>query len=150
MAMYFDRQYFRVCLTVYIWDTVLFGDPLAPQNTAAALILLLIWFCCGVVLLVRSHTEPEAIQKPVVVVREQKKVTGVGMFLWLLGNISLFMAVAVISAVPVDGSAVFWQQQVFCHILWRLDAPGRAKSLYVYIPGYFHLVYQQLGQTEEI
>ena len=124
-----------VFVSLFIFGILFFfGDPLAPQNTAAALILLLIWFCCGVVLLVRSHTEPEAIQKPVVVVREQKKVTGVGMFLWLLGNIFLFMAVAVISAVPVDGSAVFLAAAgVFVTFfgVWMLLA-GRNRSMFIF------------------
>ena len=83
------------------------GDPLAPQNAAAVLILLLIWFGYGLILLLNHHTEPEKMQKPVVVLREQKKVTGVGIFLWLLGSAFLFMAVAVASAAPVDGSTVF-------------------------------------------
>ncbi len=111
-----------------------FGEPLAPQNAAAALILLLIWFGCGVVLLVRSHTEPEEIQKPVVVVWEQKKVTGVGIFLWLLGNIFLFMAVAVISAVPVDGSTVFLAAvSVLATFLgvWMLLA-GRNRAMFIF------------------
>ena len=83
------------------------GDPLASQNAAAVLILLLIWFGYGLILLLNHHTEPEKMQKPVVVLREQKKVTGVGIFLWLLGSAFLFMAVAVASAAPVDGSTVF-------------------------------------------
>lgn len=83
------------------------GDPLAPQNAAAVLILLLIWFGYGLILLLNHHTEPEKMQKPVVVLREQKKVTGVGIFLWLLGSAFLFMAVAVASAAPVDCSTVF-------------------------------------------
>jgi hypothetical protein len=111
-----------------------FGEPLESQNAAVAWILLLIWFCYGWILLLHRHTEPEEIQRPVVVLREQKKVTGVGIFLWLLGNIFLFMAVAVASAVPVDGSTVFLAViGVFITFFgaWMILA-GRNRSMFVF------------------
>ena len=124
-----------VLVSLFLFVIMFFvGDPLAPENTAAALVLLLIWFCYGLVLFMCRHREPENMHKPVVVLREQKLVTGVGIFLWLLGNIFLFMAAAVMSAVPVDGSTVFLAViGVFITFfgVWMILA-GRNRSMFVF------------------
>ena len=113
-----------------------FDEPLEAQNAAVTLILLLIWFCFGLALLLCRHREPEETQKPVVVLREQKLVTGVGIFLWLLGSIFLFMAIAVAVAVadPVDGVTLFLAAiGVFLTFfgVWMILA-GRNRCLFVF------------------
>ncbi len=125
-----------VSVSLFLFVILFFtGDPLAPQNTAIELILLLIWFSSGLILLLHRHREPEdMLHKPVVVLREQKKVTGVGIFLWLLGSVFLFMAVAVASVVPVDGSTVFLGAiGVFVTFfgVWMILA-GRNRSMFVF------------------
>ena len=124
-----------VAVSLFLFVILFFaGDPLAPQNAAVELILLLIWFGFGLILLLHRHTEPEEIQKPVVVLREQKKVTGVGIFLWLLGSVFLFMAVAVTLAVSIDGSTIFLGSVgVFVTFLgvWMILA-GRNRSMFVF------------------
>ena len=124
-----------IIISLFLFVILFFaGEPLAPQNAAAVLILLLIWFGFGLILLLHRHTEPEEMQKPVVVLREQKKVTGVGIFLWLLGSAFLFMAVAVASAAPVDGSTVFLGGVgVFVTFfgVWMILA-GRSRSMFVF------------------
>ena len=128
--------YTSAVVSLFLFVILFFaGDPLAPQNTAIELILLLIWFSSGLILLLHRHREPEdMLHKPVVVLREQKKVTGVGIFLWLLGSVFLFMAVAVASAVPVDGSTIFLGAiGVFVTFfgVWMLLA-GRNRSMFVF------------------
>ena len=137
---------------VFIFGILFFvGDPLAPQNAAAALVLLLTWLGYGLVLLLHRHTEPEEIQKAVVVLREQKLVTWVGIFLWLLGNIFLFMAVAVTSAVPVDGTTVFLAVLgvlVTFFGVWMLLA-GRNRSMFVF-PDHSVLYISSLGRQKNL
>lgn len=128
--------YTSAVVSLFLFVILFFaGDPLAPQNTAIELILLLIWFSSGLILLLHRHRESEdMLHKPVVVLREQKKVTGVGIFLWLLGSVFLFMAVAVASAVPVDGSTIFLGAiGVFVTFfgVWMLLA-GRNRSMFVF------------------
>lgn len=128
--------YTSAVVSLFLFVILFFADdPLAPQNTAIELILLLIWFSSGLILLLHRHREPEdMLHKPVVVLREQKKVTGVGIFLWLLGSVFLFMAVAVASAVPVDGSTIFLGAiGVFVTFfgVWMLLA-GRNRSMFVF------------------
>ena len=128
--------YTSAVVSLFLFVILFFaGDPLAPQNTAIELILLLIWFSSGLILLLHRHREPEdMLHKPVVVLREQKKVTGVGIFLWLLGSVFLFMAVAVASAVPVDGSTIFLGAiGIFVTFfgVWMLLA-GRNRSMFVF------------------
>ena len=111
-----------------------FDEPLEAKNAAVTLILLLIWFCFGLALLLCRHREPEETQKPVVVLREQKLVTGVGIFLWLLGSIFLFMAIAVAVADPVDGVTLFLAAiGVFLTFfgVWMILA-GRNRCLFVF------------------
>ena len=128
------------------------GDPLAPKNALVALILLLIWCASGLILLLHRHREPEnMLHKPVVVLREQKAVTGVGIFLWLLGGIFFFMAVAVASAVPVDGSTVFLAIiGVFVTFfgVWMLLA-GRNRSMFVF-PDHSVLYISSLGRQKNL
>ncbi len=141
-----------VFVPVFIFGILFFvGDPLAPQNAAAALVLLLTWLGYGLVLLLHRHTEPEEIQKAVVVLREQKLVTWVGIFLWLLGNIFLFMAVAVTSAVPVDGTTIFLAVLgvlVTFFGVWMLLA-GRNRSMFVF-PDHSVLYISSLGRQKNL
>ena len=145
--------YTSAVVSLFLFVILFFaGDPLAPQNTAIELILLLIWFSSGLILLLHRHREPEdMLHKPVVVLREQKKVTGVGIFLWLLGSVFLFMAVAVASAVPVDGSTIFLGAiGVFVTFfgVWMLLA-GRNRSMFVF-QDYSVLYISSLGRQKKL
>lgn len=124
-----------IVFSLFLFAVLFFsGEPLEPQNAAVTLLLLLIWCCFGVILLLCRHTEPEETQLPVVVLRERKTVTGVGIFLWLLGGIFLFMAIAVAVADPVDGFTIFLAAigllLMFVGV-WMILA-GRNRSMFVF------------------
>ncbi len=111
-----------------------FGDPLETQNAAMTLVLLLVQLGCGLALLLCRHIEPEEIGPPIVVLRERRLVTGIGLIVWLIGGIIMFMAIAVAAAVPVD-AVTFFLALVGVPItllgVWMILA-GRNRSLFVF------------------
>lgn len=110
-----------------------FGDPLEAQNAGMTMILLLVLSGFGLTLFLCRHTEPEEIQQPLAVLRENKMVTGVGILIWLIGIIVMFMAIAVAVAVPVDAATCFLAlagvSATFFGV-WMVLA-GRNRSLFV-------------------
>ena len=111
-----------------------FGDPLEAQNAGMTMILLLVLSGFGLTLLLCRHTETENIQQPLAVLREQKMVTGVGILVWLIGLVVMFMAIAVAVAVPVDAATCFLAlagvSATFFGV-WMVLA-GRNRSLFVF------------------
>ena len=98
------------------------------------MILLLVLSGFGLTLLLCRHTETENIQQPLAVLREQKMVTGVGILVWLIGLVVMFMAIAVAVAVPVDAATCFLAlagvSATFFGV-WMVLA-GRNRSLFVF------------------
>lgn len=110
-----------------------FGDPLESQNAGMTMVLLLVLSGFGLALLLCRHTEPEDIRQPLAVLREQKMVTGVGILVWLIGLIVMFMAIAVAVAAPVDAVTCFLALvgvSVTFFGVWMILA-GHNRSLFV-------------------
>lgn len=84
-----------IAFSLFMFAVALFaGEPVALPNAAAILLMLLPMFVFGLALLLCRHIEPNQSQ-PIVVMREQKAVTIIGMILWLFGAVLLFMGIAV-------------------------------------------------------
>lgn len=123
-----------IAFSLFMFAVALFaGEPVALPNAAAILLMLLPMFLLGLALLLCRHIEPNQSQ-PIVVMREQKAVTIIGMILWLFGAVLLFMGIAVAVAVPVDGITAFFGLTgsfVFFFGTWMLLA-GCNRTLFVF------------------
>lgn len=123
-----------IAFSLFMFAVALFaGEPVALPNAAAILLMLLPMFVLGLALLLCRHIEPYQSQT-IVVMREQKAVTIIGMILWLFGIVLLFMGIAVAVAVPVDGITAFFGitgSFVFFFGTWMLLA-GCNRTLFVF------------------
>ena len=97
-----------VAMAVFLLVIALFsGEPLETESVGMVAVLIGILGGCGLALLLCRCQESEEMRQQIVVVREQKAVTGVGVIVWLIGMVVMFMTIAVAVAVPVDGTTIF-------------------------------------------
>ena len=97
------------------------------------LLLLLLGF--GFLLMFCRHTEPEETQRAIVVVRERKMITVIGIIIWVLSLVVMLAAVIVAGTPPFDAMLTFvivlFGLPLLILALWMMLA-GRNRVLFVF------------------
>lgn len=110
-------------------------EPLDMVGVGTGVVMLLYLLGFGLMLLFCRHTEPEETQQPVVIVRERRMVTVLGMILWAVGFILTLMGVIVAGTPPFEAGVTAFVAVpgvlLFPLGVWMLLA-GRNRSLFVF------------------
>ena len=143
--------YTSAVVSLFLFVILFFaGDPLAPQNTAIELILLLIWFSSGLILLLHRHREPRTCYiNPLLCCGNRRKSQELGyscgcwevfFSLWQLQLHQQSLLTAVQS---------FLEQLAFLLLFLEYGCSLQDEIAPCSCSGSFCFVYQQPGKTKE-
>lgn len=117
---------------IFIYDG---SGPLDMLGVGVGVVLLLILLGFGLMLLFCRHKEPEETQQPLVIVRERKIVSVLGIVQWVLSLVMMLVAVLLAGTPPFDAGSTFVSALIGILFMllgaWMLLA-GRNRALFVF------------------